>query len=149
MRLVIQRVNSASVSVSGKAVGNIEKGLFVLLGVCDGDTLEDTKILALKLSKLRVMADDADKMNLSVGDVNASVLVVSQFTLYADTSKGRRPSFVKAAGPDVARELYKMFIRELRDKGVDVQTCEFGAYMKITAELDGPVTIIIDTKENA
>ena len=147
MRLVVQRVNSAKVVVAetGKVVGEIGKGLFVLLGVKDGDSEREAEVLAEKLVKLRVMADDAGKMNLSVKDVAASVLVVSQFTLYADTSKGNRPSFIKVAKPGHAEKLYKHFVDKLKEKGVEVETGSFGDYMQISTELDGPVTIIIES----
>jgi D-tyrosyl-tRNA(Tyr) deacylase len=145
MRLVVQRVNKASVSVDKKIVGKIGKGLFVLIGVKDGDRLEDAEKLAEKVSKLRIMSDENDKMNLSVKDVKASVLAVSQFTLHADTSKGNRPSFIKAAEPKVADRVYKQFVAKLKDLGIKVETGEFGAYMKIDAELDGPVTIILES----
>ena len=146
MRLVIQRVSKAQVSVDEKILGKINKGLFVLVGVKEGDKKEDAVFLAEKLSKLRVMSDDNDKMNLSVKDVGAEILIVSQFTLYADTSKGNRPSFVKAADPLLAEELYNLFINNLRDMGIKVETGKFGAYMKIKPELDGPVTIVIDSR---
>lgn len=140
MRLVIQRVRRASVDVAGK----IALGLFVLLGVGADDTKEKVDTLVDKLVKLRIMADDKDKMNLSVKDVVASVLVVSQFTLYADTKKGNRPSFIKAADPGKARQLYDYFVECLQNKGVKVETGSFGEYMKIDALLDGPVTILIE-----
>lgn len=145
MRLVVQRVSKASVrvSVSGEVVGKINKGLFVLVGVKKGDSKQDAEDLAEKLAKLRIMADENGKMNLSVKDVDAAILAVSQFTLSADTSKGNRPSFIKAAQPDLAEKLYEHFVNKLRKLGVKVETGEFGAYMKIDAELDGPVTIVI------
>jgi D-tyrosyl-tRNA(Tyr) deacylase len=147
MRLVIQRVSDAQVGVSGKVVGKIEKGLFVLVGIKEEDDEKDAEFLAEKLSKLRLMADSDNKINLSVKDVKASVLVVSQFTLYADTTGGNRPSFIKAAEPDKARRLYEFFIRKLKEKGIKVETGSFGEYMKINTVLDGPVTIIIDSVE--
>ncbi len=145
MRLVVQRVSKASVrvSVSGEVVGKINKGLFVLVGVKKGDSKQDAEDLAEKLAKLRIMADENGKMNLSVKDVDAAILAVSQFTLSADTSKGNRPSFIKAAQPDLAEKLYEHFVNKLRKLGVKVETGEFGAYMEIDAELDGPVTIVI------
>ncbi len=146
MRLVVQRVNKASVSISGKVVGKIDKGLLVLVGVTQGDGEEDALVLAEKLSKLRIMSDENDKMNLSVKDVNAGVLAVSQFTLYADTSKGNRPSFIKAAKPQVAEKIYEYFVEKLRQLEIKVETGEFGAYMKIETELDGPVTILLESK---
>jgi D-tyrosyl-tRNA(Tyr) deacylase len=147
MRLIVQRVNLASVAVGGKVVGKIEAGLFVLLGVKEGDSEKDAELLADKLSKLRVMSDSDNKMNLSVKDVMASVLVVSQFTLYADTTGGNRPSFIKAAKPDKAKRLYEFFVQKLKEKRIKVETGSFGEYMKINAVLDGPVTIILDSEE--
>jgi D-tyrosyl-tRNA(Tyr) deacylase len=144
MRLVIQRVSSASVSVGKRIVGKIDKGLFVLVGVVGSDTKKNADFLAEKLSKLRIMADEKAKMNLSVVDANASVLVVSQFTLYADTSKGNRPSFIKAAEPKLAKEIYDYFVEKLRGFGTKVETGKFGAYMDIDTKLDGPVTIILE-----
>lgn len=144
MRIVVQRVNSATVLVDGKVAGSIKKGLFVLIGVKEGDTEANADYLTKKLVKLRVMGDEDDKMNLSVLDVEAEVLAVSQFTLYANTSKGNRPSFVKAAKPEMALSLYNYFVDRLVDLGVKVQTGRFGSYMNIDAELDGPVTIIVD-----
>ncbi|KKR39553.1 D-tyrosyl-tRNA(Tyr) deacylase [Candidatus Woesebacteria bacterium RIFOXYA1_FULL_40_18] len=144
MRLVVQRVKKASVSVVGtnEVVGKIGKGLFVLVGVKKGDTLKDAEMLAAKLSKLRVMADENDKMNLTVSDVKGEFLVVSQFTLYADTSGGNRPSFINAALPDEAKKVYEHFIAKLKESGVKVETGSFGAYMEIESVLDGPVTIL-------
>ena len=144
MRLVIQRVEKAKViKVDGNSVvGEIGKGLFVLVGVKKGDTEKDAEILATKLSKLRVMADAEDKMNLSVTDIGGSMLVVSQFTLYADTAGGNRPSFINAEEPTRAKELYELFISKLKENSIDVETGSFGDYMKIETVLDGPVTII-------
>jgi D-tyrosyl-tRNA(Tyr) deacylase len=143
MKLVIQRVNSASVSVDRKIVGKIDKGLFVLVGVKEDDSKDDADVLAEKLKKLRIMADENDKMNLSLQE-DQKLLVVSQFTLHADTSKGNRPSFVKAADPKKAKEIYEYFISSLKRSGAEVETGEFGAYMLINTELDGPVTIILE-----
>lgn len=146
MRLVVQRVKSASVKVvgSGKIVGSINKGLFVLVGVKKGDTEKDAETLAVKLSKLRVMADESDKMNLAVNDVKGQMLVVSQFTLYADTSGGNRPSFIDAALPEEAKKIYEHFVAKLKENGIKVETGSFGDYMQISAELDGPVTIVLE-----
>ena len=124
---------------------NFSNGLFILLGVKNGDTVSDAIYLAEKLAKLRVMADDSGKVNLSVSEVGGSVLVVSQFTLYADTSSGNRPSFVKAAKPGVAERLYRVFIDKLKVLGIKVQTGNFGEYMEIDSILDGPVTILIES----
>jgi D-tyrosyl-tRNA(Tyr) deacylase len=139
-------VSKASVSVNGKEVGKIGKGLFVLVGVGKDDMEKDAEELATKLSKLRIMSDENDKMNLSVGDVNASILAASQFTLHADTRKGNRPSFIKAADPKFATKLYNLFVEKLRELEIQVETGEFGEYMMIDAVLDGPVTIYLDSR---
>lgn len=144
MRLVIQRVKKAKVSSAGKTVGQIGKGLFVLLGVGKDDKPESATVLAEKLANLRIMADEQGKINLSVTDVDGEVLVVSQFTLYADTSFGRRPSFVKAAQPEWAKEIYERFVEKLKQKGVKVASGSFGEYMEIESLADGPVTIILE-----
>jgi D-tyrosyl-tRNA(Tyr) deacylase len=146
MRLVVQRVRQAKVTRVNdkKIVGQIEKGLFVLVGFKKGDTKETVKVIAEKLSKLRVMSDSEDKMNLSVKDVKGKILIVSQFTLYADTKSGNRPSFINAEDPDKARELYELFIKELEAKEMEVQTGSFGDYMEIETVLDGPVTILYE-----
>lgn len=147
MRLVIQRVKSASVSVVGenKVVGEIQKGLFVLVGVKKGDTGKEAEILANKLFKLRVMSDPQDKMNLSVADVDGEFLLVSQFTLYADTTGGNRPSFINAALPEEAKEIYNYFVDKVKTLGGKVQTGNFGDYMMIETTLDGPVTITLES----
>ena len=145
MRLAIQRVRKAEVSVDGQSVGKIGLGLFVLIGDGQGDKLEKADELANKLVNMRIMADQEDKMNLSVKDVGGEVLVVSQFTLYGDATNGRRPSFIKAAEPNLAKEIYERIIEKVRENGIKVETGNFGAYMKINAELDGPVTIIIES----
>ncbi len=147
MRLVVQRVNKSSVGVvhSKKVVGKIEKGLFVLVGIKKGDTKKDAEALANKLVKLRVMADENEKMNLSVRDNNLEILAVSQFTLYADTTGGNRPSFIQAALPDEAKVVYEHFVESIRKLGVKVETGSFGDYMKIDTQLDGPVTIILES----
>lgn len=144
MKLVVQRVEKAKVVrvTDGNIVGEIGLGLLVLVGFKKGDNEKSVGVLSEKLSKLRVMSDEKEKMNLSVGDIGGSILVVSQFTLYADTSGGNRPSFVDAEDPKRARELYELFIAKLREKDLNVQTGSFGDYMKIEAVLDGPVTII-------
>ncbi len=145
MRLVIQRVKRAKVFIKekNKVVGKINKGLFILIGVKEGDFKEDAEKLAEKVSKLRIMADKEGKMNLSIKDVGGEILVVSQFTLYADTRKGNRPSFIKAGVPGLAKDIYEHFVTQLKEKGIKVETGEFGAYMEIDTELDGPVTIIL------
>ncbi len=144
MKLIVQRVNKAKVKKAsdGSVTGEIGLGLFVLVGFKKGDTEKEIKELTEKLSKLRVMSDGKEKMNLSVKDVGGSILVVSQFTLYANTKDGNRPSFIDAEEPNKARELYELFIAKLREKEIKVETGSFGDYMKIETELDGPVTII-------
>lgn len=149
MRLVVQRVNKASVAVKGKTVGKIGKGYLVLLGVKKGDGEKEADYLSERLAKLRVMADKNDKMNLSLKDVDGEVLVVSQFTLHADTKKGNRPSFMNAGEPKKAEELYKYFVDSLINQGIIVETGKFGAMMSIEASLDGPVTILLSREENA
>ncbi|HJX59123.1 D-tyrosyl-tRNA(Tyr) deacylase [Candidatus Woesebacteria bacterium RBG_19FT_COMBO_47_8] len=145
MRLVIQRVTKAVVKVGNKQAGKIDKGLLILVGVGKEDTRAQAEALAEKLSKLRVMADGKGKMNLSVSEAKGEFLVVSQFTLYADTSGGNRPSFIKAAEPALAKEIYEHFLAKLKENGVNVATGSFGDYMNISAELDGPVTIILES----
>ncbi len=146
MRLIVQRVNKAFVKVvsSGKISGKIEKGLFVLIGIKKGDTLKQSEELASKLVKLRVMADSDEKMNLSVLDAKGKILAVSQFTLYANTKDGNRPSFIEAELPEKAKEIYEHFIKKLRELGAETEIGSFGEYMKIECELDGPVTIILE-----
>lgn len=146
MKLVIQRVKNAKVTrvVDGKVVGKIGKGLFVLVGFKKGDAQKEVEILSDKISKLRVMSDESGKMNLSASDVGAKMLIVSQFTLYADTKGGNRPSFINSEDPEKARKLYELFVSLLRDKGIKVETGSFGDYMEIGTVLDGPVTIIYE-----
>jgi D-tyrosyl-tRNA(Tyr) deacylase len=145
MKLIIQRVKSASVvrHSDKKQFGKIGQGLFVLVGFKKGDDKKTVELLADKLLKLRIMSDDKDKMNLSVVDTKSEILIVSQFTLYADTKGGNRPSFIDAEEPQKARELYEYFIDKLKEMGVGVETGSFGDYMDISVELDGPVTIIL------
>ena len=147
MRAVVTRVNSASVSIGGAVVGEIGRGFLILLGVAPGDTPALCKKLAEKILGLRVFRDENDKMNLSLADVGGSVLVVSQFTLYADVSHGRRPSFAGAAGAELADALYEQFLAECARLGFAPQHGEFGAYMQVQSENDGPVTIIVDTND--
>lgn len=147
MRAVIQRVTQASVEIEKKIKGRIEKGLLLLVGICPDDTEEDLKWLATKVAQLRIFSDENDKMNLSVQDVQGDILVISQFTLYANTKKGNRPSYVNAAPPAIAIPLYERFVSILEGvMGKPVQTGEFGADMKVSLLNDGPVTIIMDTK---
>lgn len=130
--------------VEGRIVGSIGKGLFVLVGMAKEDNTKNAEILAEKLSKLRIMSDDDGKMNLSLEQAKGSLLIVSQFTLYADTSRGNRPSFVKAAEPRVAENIYDFFVKYLKEKGLKVETGSFGKFMQINLVLDGPVTIILE-----
>lgn len=146
MIAVVQRAASASVIADGIPAGKCGKGLFVLLGVIDGDGEKDAEILASKIAKLRIFTDENDKMNLSVKDISGSVLVVSNFTLGADIAKGNRPSFTPAAHPSVANPLYEYFCDKLSLEGVPVEKGVFGADMKISLEADGPVTILMDSK---
>jgi D-aminoacyl-tRNA deacylase len=147
MRSVIQRVTSCSLSIDKKSYSSIGKGLLVLLGIEDTDTLEDVEWLSGKISKLRVFDDLNGVMNLSVVDAEGQVMVVSQFTLHASTKKGNRPSYIRASKPETARPLYEAFIIQIKsDLGKDVATGEFGAMMQINLINDGPVTIIIDSK---
>lgn len=147
MKLIVQRVKKASVTrvSDNKVVGMIGLGLFVLVGFKKGDTEKTVELLTAKLLKLRVMSDELGKMNLSIKDVNGEFLVVSQFTLYADTSRGNRPSFVNAEEPEEAKKLYDLFVFKMRESGIKTETGSFGDYMKINAELDGPVTILIES----
>ena len=147
MRAVLTRVKSASVAIDGKINGAIGRGFLILLGVAPGDTPAHCKKLAEKALGLRIFCDAQGKMNLSLSQVGGQVLVVSQFTLYADCKKGKRPSFTGAAGPDIAIPLYEQFLQECRDLGFEPQHGEFGADMKVASENDGPVTIILDTDE--
>lgn len=144
MRLIVQRVAKAKVErVADKEIaGEIEKGLFVLVGFKKGDQEKTVEDIAGKLLKLRVMSDENDKMNLSVKDAGGSFLLVSQFTLYADTSGGNRPSFINAEEPQRAKKLYNLFVDKIKQSGIKTETGSFGDYMKIEAVLDGPVTIL-------
>jgi D-aminoacyl-tRNA deacylase len=144
MRAVIQRVTKASVSVEGEVVAEIGIGMLILLGIAPEDTPAAAEQLADKIANLRIFDDEADKMNLSLLDVMGAALVVSQFTLYADTRKGRRPSFVAAAKPDRAEPLVELFAKILEERGVPVQTGVFGAHMDVALVNDGPVTIVME-----
>ena len=144
MRALIQRVSKASVTVEGQAISAIEKGLLILLGVGHGDTEAQSEFLAEKVANLRIFEDEQGKTNLSVLDVKGEAIVVSQFTLYADTRKGRRPSFIDAALPDVAEPLVTRFAELLRGHGVPTQTGKFGAHMLVEIHNDGPVTISLE-----
>ncbi len=147
MRLVIQRVSSASVTIEHKIVAQINQGLLVLVGIEEEDTAEDINWLVSKIVNLRIFADENDVMNLSVKDINGEIIAVSQFTLHALTKKGNRPSYIKAAKPDIAIPMYEKFVQQLETElGATIQTGQFGADMKVALVNDGPVTIIIDSK---
>lgn len=148
MKALIQRITSGKVTIDGKIVGQIGKGYVVLLGVKEVDSEKEVEILAEKTVNLRVMNDVQGKMNLSIKDVDGNILVISQFTLYADIKKGRRPSFVHAAKPELANRLYQSYVDHLRKLGIkNVQTGEFGAYMEVEIVNDGPVTVMLDSEE--
>lgn len=145
MRLVIQRVSEASVSVGGQTVGRIGAGLCILVGVGQDDNLNKAAVMANKVKNLRIFEDDLGKINRSLLDSGGAVLVISQFTLYADCRKGNRPSFTDAAPPALAEELYEEFAKRLRDAGLTVATGQFQAHMKVALVNDGPVTIILES----
>ena len=147
MKALIQRVTSASVSVSGEEVGRIGKGLCVLVGVAAGDSEKDVEYLVQKTIGLRIFADQSGKFNLSVLDVKGELLLVSQFTLIADTKKGKRPSFTGAAPPDEAEKLFDEFVRQSKSSGLKVETGRFQQYMQVEIHNDGPVTIMLDSRE--
>lgn len=147
MRAVLQRVSRADVSIQGRTVGKTGRGFVVLLGVAGGDSEQDAAFLADRILGMRVFADEQGRMNLALDKVNGELLVISQFTLLADTNSGRRPSFTRAAPPDDARRLYEHFLLLVRQSGVKVETGEFGASMQVTLTNDGPVTIILDSRD--
>ncbi|MDW2884032.1 D-aminoacyl-tRNA deacylase [Exiguobacterium artemiae] len=144
MRVVLQRVKEASVTVEGTITGQIDQGFLLLVGVTHDDTLEQVNWLADKIAGLRVFEDEEERMNLSLQDVEGKILSVSQFTLYGDVKKGRRPAFTEAAKPDVANELYEAFNARLRQQGIIVETGQFGAMMDVALVNDGPVTLILE-----
>ena len=147
MRAVVQRVSSSSVTVEGSVIGSTQQGLLVLLGVADTDTATDVQYICDKVSHLRIFEDEEDKMNLSVLDVNGEVCVVSQFTLYGDVRKGRRPNFMKAAPPVLAEQLYLEVVEAFKKKGIPVSTGQFQAHMEVALVNDGPVTILLDSSK--
>ncbi|AXI09565.1 D-tyrosyl-tRNA(Tyr) deacylase [Oceanobacillus zhaokaii] len=147
MKAVIQRARDASVTVDKEIIGKINDGFVVLLGVTHEDTIEDVTYLVNKIIHLRIFEDENEKMNHSLLDVGGSILSISQFTLYGDTRKGRRPNFMQAAKPDYANELYETFNKMVREAGIKVETGKFGAMMDVQFTNVGPVTLIIDTKE--
>ncbi|MBE6068888.1 MAG: D-tyrosyl-tRNA(Tyr) deacylase [Clostridium lundense] len=147
MRAVVQRVNFSKVEVDGRVIGSINKGLNVLLGVSKEDSIDDIKYLKDKILNLRIFEDEEGKMNKSLIDVAGELLVISQFTLYGDCRKGKRPSFIEALGGEEAKKFYEEFVKECKEVLGNVETGEFGADMKVTIENDGPVTIILDSKK--
>ncbi|CUP63812.1 D-aminoacyl-tRNA deacylase [Clostridium baratii] len=148
MRAVVQRVSSSNVKVNGEVIGSIGRGLNVLIGISNDDTIEDIKYIKDKIVNLRIFEDENDKMNFSVLDVKGELLIISQFTLYGDCRKGRRPNFMNAKGGEEAKVLYLKLIEMLQETGLNVQTGEFGADMKVDIQNDGPVTLLLDsTKE--
>ena len=148
MRTVVQKVTHSSVTVDGEITGEIGQGLMVLLGVTHDDTETDAKYMAEKIANLRIFEDDDEKLNLSVKDIGGAVLSVSQFTLYGDCRKGRRPSFTEAARPDAANALYEQFNAYLEAEGVPVQTGRFQTHMLVELTNDGPVTVLLDSRKN-
>lgn len=147
MRAVVQRVTQSHVTVDGTVTGKIEKGLMVLLGVEQGDTEKDAEYIAGKVTGLRIFEDEQEKMNLSIAEIGGQVLAVSQFTLLGDVRKGKRPSFIKAAGPEEANRLYQHFIALVRQQGIHVEEGVFQAHMMVNIHNDGPVTILLDSRK--
>lgn len=147
MRAVLQRVSQASVSINGKVHGSINTGILVLAAVEDADSNEDIEWLTNKIVNLRIFNDNEGIMNLSVADIKGEILIISQFTLFAQTKKGNRPSYIRASKPNKAIPLYEQFVARMTSTGIPVKTGEFGADMKVSLTNDGPVTIIIDTKD--
>ena len=148
MRAVIQRCTNANIIIDDKEEKNIDQGFVIYLGLTHNDTLEDINYIIKKIVNLRVFEDENGKMNLSIRDINGSVMIVSQFTLYANTKKGNRPSFERSMKFDEAKELYDRFIDEFKKENINYVTGNFGSYMKVSYTNDGPVTIIIDSKED-
>ena len=146
MRVVLQRVSHASVTVEEKVIGKIQRGFLLLVGVTHDDAMEDMEYLVRKIVQMRIFEDEEGKLNRSIQDIGGEILSVSQVTLYADTKKGNRPSFSKAAPGDVALEMFEQFNGLLRDTGIPVETGQFGADMKVELLNDGPVTILLDSK---
>lgn len=147
MRVVVQRAKEARVLVNGETVGEITHGLVLLVGITHGDNVEDAAYVADKIANLRIFEDEEEKMNLSLLDKGGSILSISQFTLYGDVRKGRRPNFMEAARPEEANPVYEMLNDELRKKGINVQTGIFGAMMDVQLTNDGPVTLIVESKK--
>lgn len=147
MRAVVQKVASSKVTVDNEVVGQINKGLLVLLGVTHDDTSRDVDYMVDKITNLRIFEDENEKMNLSLKDVEGEILAVSQFTLYGDCRRGRRPSFTDAARPEVANPLYEEFVNKVKDQGISVGTGKFGAHMMVDLTNDGPVTILLESRK--
>ena len=147
MKAVIQRVSRASVDVNDETIGKIGRGFLVLLGVANEDTDEDMDYLVKKITQMRIFEDEAGKMNLSLKDVGGEILIISQFTLFASTKKGTRPSFTEAGAPDFSKEMYLKFIAACRDCGIHTEEGDFGAHMMVSLVNDGPVTITMDSKQ--
>ena len=148
MRAVVQRVSRSEVTVDGRITGKINKGLLVLLGVTHGDTSKDVDYIVDKTINLRIFEDENDKMNLSLKDIDGEMLAVSQFTLYGDCRKGRRPSFTNAAAPEEADKLYQEFVKKVSEQGINTETGEFGAHMMVDLVNDGPVTILLESNKS-
>lgn len=148
MRAVVQRVKSSSVSVQGKVISEISKGINILIGISKEDSIEDAIYMKDKILNLRIFEDDNDKMNLSLLDIGGEVLIVSQFTLYGDCRKGRRPNFMNALSGEEAEKLYEEFVKLFKEENIKVATGIFGEDMNVKIENDGPVTLIIDSKKN-
>ncbi|GAB6170468.1 D-aminoacyl-tRNA deacylase [Clostridium carnis] len=148
MRAIVQRVSSSKVVVNEEIVGEIGKGLNILVGISKDDTVDDLTYIRDKVINLRIFEDEYDKMNLSILDVKGELLVISQFTLYGDCRKGRRPNFMEAQGGEEAKKLYDKFIELLKESSLKVETGKFGAHMKVDIQNDGPVTLLLDSKRN-
>lgn len=148
MRAVVHRVSRSEVTVDGRTTGKINKGLLVLLGVTHGDTSKDVDYIVDKTINLRIFEDENDKMNLSLKDIGGEMLAVSQFTLYGDCRKGRRPSFTNAAAPEEADKLYQEFVKKVSEQGINTETGEFGAHMMVDLVNDGPVTILLESNKS-
>lgn len=147
MRAVVQRVSKSSVTVNGEIIGSINRGLNVLIGISKDDTIEDLKYIKDKIINLRIFEDEKERMNLSVNDIKGEILIISQFTLYGDCRKGRRPNFMNSMSPKEAEELYKKFLEMMNETELKIQCGQFGADMKVSIENDGPVTILLDSSK--